>query len=62
MHATVGGFEMKNATEMVSKAAPEVTLDGGFTWCVTLLPTLEEESKRYWPIIPVKTLVKELLQ
>jgi len=32
LHHGIGGFEMKNATEMVSKAAPEVTLDGGFTW------------------------------
>jgi len=32
LNFAVGGFEMKNATEMVSKAAPEVTLEGGFTW------------------------------
>ncbi|KAF5843468.1 hypothetical protein DUNSADRAFT_15763 [Dunaliella salina] len=32
LHHGIGGFEMNNATEMVSKAAPEVTLEGGFTW------------------------------
>ncbi|KAF5843469.1 Rieske [2Fe-2S] iron-sulfur domain-containing protein, partial [Dunaliella salina] len=32
LHHGMGGFEMKNATELLSRAVPEVTLEGGFTW------------------------------